>query len=506
MQRPGAVPRPPARTFGHGAFSAWRWPRLWAFTALAVVAASVAAQSQSAASAATASMPPCLDVVDATPQALPIRLPRLAYQCLALPGNRPVLVGRGGPRQAPTVLLVHGLGQNAHRDWAPVVDELAERFQVVTVDLPGFGASPPPGRAYDFATLSTLLIRLLDKVAPGQRVHVVGHSLGAALSLALAHRHPERVERLVMVDAAGILLKPVFVKSMTRTRLPQIGLPPLDRLLRRVESTVHEFGNLVLFGRDDRYDFLPWLARNPDVRRALLGGLVQVDAAIGLVETDFTAAIRETRTPTTLIWGRDDRIAPLRTGELLASRLPQAQLQVMDGAGHTPMHDRPASFNRLLLSALAGPVPQRATEEVPAGASQGHGVCRDEDGATFTGRFDSITIERCTRVSISRAQIGQLVVSGSIVELRDSSVVAEDAALVARDSEVVATASQFRGRVAIRADNSVLDLAGVRLEAKEEGVVLEGTPSRLFFSVSEWQGRDYRGDAHFIWPRPAGEP
>ena len=52
----------------------------------------------------------------------------------------------------------------------------------------------------------------------------------------------------------------------------------------------------------------------------------------------------------------------------------------------------------------------------------------------------------------------------------------------------------------------VLDLAGVRLEAKEEGVVLEGAPSRLFFSVSEWQGRDYRGDAHFIWPRPAGEP
>lgn len=464
------------------------------------------AAAQTPGAQAPGPLAPCLEVVDETPQALPLKLPGLRYECMALPGNRPVLVGRGGPRGAPAVLLVHGLGQNAHRDWAPVVAELTDRFQVIAVDLPGFGASPPPGRAYDFATLSTLLVRLLDRVVPGQRVHVVGHSLGGALSLALAHRHPDHVDRLVLVDAAGILLKPVFVKSMASTRLPQLGLPPLDQLLRRVESTVHELGNLLLLGRDDRYDFLPWLARNPDIRQALLGGRTQVDAAIGLVETDFTAAIRETRAPTTVIWGRDDRIAPLRTGHLLAARLPQAQLQVLDGAGHTPMLDRPASFNRLLLAALAGPAPQRLVAD-PAGLpSQGHVVCRGEADASFSGRFDSLTLEGCTGASVVRAQIGQLVVNSSTVNLRDSSVAADDVALVARDSEVIATAVQLRGRVAISAENSVLDLAGVSLQAHAQGVVFEGLPSRLFFSVSDWQGIDYRGDAHFIWPRPAAEP
>jgi hypothetical protein len=58
------------------------------------------------------------------------------------------------------------------------------------------------------------------------------------------------------------------------------------------------------------------------------------------------------------------------------------------------------------------------------------------------------------------------------------------------------------GRVAIRTDNSWFDLAGVSLRARDEAVdLLPGRGSRLFFSVSDWQGSDYRGDAHFIWPR-----
>ena len=482
--------------------------------AAALVAAAgwaAAAPVQPATAAPRAAVPPpaardaspCQERVnDDGTAALPPRVAALRYDCLRLPGARPLLVGRAGPPGAPLVLLVHGLGQNAHRDWAPVVGDLAQRFQVATIDLPGFGASPAPDRAYDFNQLAVLLARLVDRLAPGQRAHVVGHSLGAALSLAFAHRHPERVDRLVLVDAAGILLKPAYVRAMARPRLPQLGLAPLDRLLRSVESRITDLGSQLLLGRDDRYDFLPWLARNPDVRQALLGGLVQVDAAIGLVEHDFTAAIRETRSPTTLIWGRDDRIAPLRTGELLAARLPQAQLKVMEDAGHTPMLDRPDYFNTLLLAALVGPAPQRVAEAALPALSQGHVVCRDQDDMHYSGRFDSLTLERCGRVRIERAQIGQLVLEASSATLVGSTVAGDDVALDARNSEITATDVLISARVAIRSDNSWLDLAGASLRAREQGVEIVGDrPSRLFFSVSDWQGSDYRGDAHFIWPR-----
>jgi pimeloyl-ACP methyl ester carboxylesterase len=400
------------------------------------------------------------------------------------------------------VLLVHGLGQSAHRDWAPVVGELSQRFQVATVDLPGFGASPAPGRAYDFAGLTALLARLLDRLAPGQRVHVVGHSLGGALSLAFAHRYPERTDRLVLVDAAGILLKPIYVRELTRPRAPQFGLPPLDRLLRLMEVRANELSSLLLLGRDDRYDFLPWLMRNPDVRGALLGDRVQVDAALGLVEHDFSTAIRETLAPTTVIWGRDDRIAPLRTGRLLAARLPQAQLRVIDDAGHTPMLDRPGSFNGLLLAALVGPAPQREADTVASEASQGDVVCDHQDELRYSGRFDSLTLESCGSVEITQARIGRLLVNNSTLSLFDSTIIGADVALLARDSEVTATAVRISGRVAIRSDNSYFDLAGVSLRARDRGVEMIGErASRLFFSVSDWQGSDYNGDAHFIWPK-----
>jgi pimeloyl-ACP methyl ester carboxylesterase len=448
---------------------------------------------------------PCVERVDDA-AAPPARLSNLRYDCLRLAGGQPVLVGRAGRPGAPLVLLVHGLGQNAHRDWAPLIGELAQRFQVATVDLPGFGASPAPGQAYEFDKLGQLLASLVDKLAPGQRVHVVGHSLGAALSLAFAHRHPDRVDRLVLVDAAGILLKPIFVQALAQRRVPQLGVPPLDHLLRFVEARVHDLSSLLLLGRDDRYDFLPWLVRNPDVRQALLGNSVQVDAAIGLVEHDFTAAIRETRAPTTLIWGRDDRIAPLRTGELLAARLPQAQLHVIDEAGHSPMQDRPATFNSLLLAALIGPAAQRVVDEVPPSASQGDVVCRSQDDVAYSGRFDRLTLERCGSVRIVQAQIGQLIVNASTVSITDSTISSDDVALLASGSEVRATAVRISGRVAIRTDNSWFDLAGVSLQAREQAVeLLPGRGSRLFLSVSDWQGSDYRGDAHFIWPRAGAD-
>jgi len=122
-----------------------------AWRAVALLAAalgwSTAALAQPAAGSVAQRSVPCVERVDAAASSPPARLANLRYDCLRLVGGQPVLVGRAGRPGAPLVLLVHGLGQNAHRDWAPVIGELAQRFQVATVDLPGFGASPAPGQA-----------------------------------------------------------------------------------------------------------------------------------------------------------------------------------------------------------------------------------------------------------------------------------------------------------------------------------------------------------------------
>jgi pimeloyl-ACP methyl ester carboxylesterase len=435
------------------------------------------------------------------------RLPELRYRCLRLPSGQHLWVGQAGDAKQPAVLLLHGLGNNAHLDWSRSVGPLlAQGFQVLTLDLPGFGASPPPPQAHTFQSLGAQLVELLDQAVPGQRVHVVGHSLGAALSLHFAHRHASRVERLVLVDAAGILLKPVFAQNIASLPRRQIGFAPLDWVLGIAQDRVNGLSRWLFLGPDGSFDFVPWLMRNPEVRQALLGGMTQLDAALNLVEQDFSAAIRETAAPTTVIWGGDDRVAPLRTGTLLAARLPDARLHIIDGAAHTPMLEQPALFNSLLLQALAAPWRAKSVQE-PAMASQGHVVCRNTDGVRYSGRFDSITLQSCGSVRIENAQMQQLTLVHSDVVIENSVIDSPTVALQAQRSEVMATAVHMRGRVAIRTDNSFFDLAGVSLVALGQVVDMAADeptskPSRLFFSVSDWRGSDHQGDAHFIWPRP----
>ncbi|WOB06675.1 alpha/beta hydrolase [Piscinibacter gummiphilus] len=454
------------------------------------------------AAAQTASTAPCVEPVPppasgAAPVLPPPRLQQLQYKCLKLNGGQRVLTGEAGDAKAPPVLLVHGLGNNAHRDWAPVIRPLAAQFHVITVDLPGFGASPGNGEGYSFVALGRVLSQVLEQLAPGQKAHVVGHSLGGAVSLFFAHAYGAQVERLVLVDAAGILLKTVYVQHMANLRTPQVGIAPVDRILSGVSDRLRGIKRGVFGNLDDRFDFSRWLAQNPGIRFALLGRYTQVEAGLGLVEHDFTRAIRETTAPTTVIWGADDPIAPLRTGRLLAARLPDARLKVIDGVGHTPMLESPEAFRALLVEALTAPLAPKYSVTVPE-ISQGDVTCSADANRSYTGRFDTLTLDNCLGVRVHSARIKRLVLRGSTVTIDDTVVEADDVALAATDSEVTATNLRLAGRVAVRAENSRIDLAGASLVARDMAVEAP-PPSRVYFSVSEMRGRENTGDVHTVW-------
>jgi len=485
----------------------WR-PLALGLAALLCGATSWSAESSqpTAALAPSSSVPslssPCVDRPAEAASATIIRLPGLRYTCRALRNGQRVLVGQAGAQHAPTVLLVHGLGDNAHRDWANVIPALAAQFHVVALDLPGFGASQASPQGYSFEALGHALNEVLEQTAPGQRVHVVGHSLGGAVSLHFAHAHAEKVDRLVLVDAAGILLKTVFAQHVASMRTRQVGIDSVDRFLKGLDERINGFRRNVFSDLDERFDFSRWLAQNPGVRYALLGRYTQVEAGLGLVEHDFTSAIRETQVPTTVIWGREDPVAPLRTGNLLAARLPDARLRVIDGVGHTPMHDSPAAFMRLLHEALVLPLSPKYAVDVPE-VSKGSASCLNEPSRSFSGYYDIITLDNCANARISGAKLKQLTVKASSLTIEDSVIDGDDIALWAQGSQITATSLRLRGRVAIRADGSRLDLAGVSLQATERGVEVLA-PSRLYFSVSDWRGTDFNGDAHFLWPLATG--
>jgi hypothetical protein len=321
----------------------------------------------------------------------------------------------------------------------------------------------------------------------------VGHSLGGAVTMYFASRHPERIERLVLVNAAGVLLQQVFTRQLIDASR-STGGGALDGLISVLGTSSDSVIDLV----ENQLDLSSWLMANPAMADALFGTPIHVDAALGLVKHDFTVALRSIGAPTMILWGSDDRVTPQRTGELLAGRLEDARLQIIPGAAHMPMTERVDEFNHALLRSLAEPMPPRQTLAV-SGVSQGDISCTNRSGAIYSGVFARLSLSNCPNARIENARAREITVENSNVTLMRVTVEGDGVALQVRNSTVIATVIDLSGNVAVRADASRVDLAGAKLRAREKAVDVPN-PGRIYFSVSEIDAPDYRGDAHFVWP------
>lgn len=427
-----------------------------------------------------------------TIEALKENLPRewtLAVERDAVFGGD-ILTVHAGPAKAPTVLLVHGLGQNGFTDWLPVIPQLALRYRVLALDLPGFGYSASPPGKYSPRNYARVLSALLARHANGPAI-VIGHSLGGAVALRLAADHPEQVSKLVLVNAAGILQRTAFVKHSLVPSWTE-AMPPI---LREPAARVRDWGNAAI----ERVFGLPRdptrVLRASDLAWALLlKDRSNVNAALALIDEDFSAAVHTVRQPVHILWGEADTVAPLRTGQLLAKRLPRAQLATLPGVGHTPMET--AAENLLALLAFA-------LDTEPSAAAAGDGgaagatdlVCNGQAERRYSGRYREVRIERCRGVRLANLSAERIVIRDSTVQMVDVRVRGAEAALDIADSELVATASDFAGSVAIRADASRLDLAGVHLAATGQAVEA-ARRSRLIASVSRIESPAYTGYWH----------
>lgn len=418
-----------------------------------------------------------------------------------------MLVLRAGPASAPPLLLVHGLGQNGFTDWLPVLPALARQWRVLAVDLPGFGYSPSAGSRLSPTQLARVLDALLLREARGPAT-VVGHSLGGAVALRLAAEHASRVAALVLVNAAGILQRTAFSKHMAA--LPLDGVPAP---LKEPAARAREWGQRLIeqvFGLP--VDPAALLRDNDWLWQLVLRDRNSVNAALALLEENFSAAVHQVRQPVQVIWGEADGITPLRTGELLARRLPHAQLHGMPGIGHAPMAQAPQAFEALLLQVLAlRPEPPPARPPMSGTAPDLH--CVGEVDRRYSGRYRELLIERCTALQLTDVVAERIVLRDSSVQMTGVQVQADDIALDAARSDVMATACDFSGRLALRSDASRLDLAGVHLAASGFAVQALGR-SRIVASVSRirdawtdgWWHEDREIEGEVLDPRMPRRP
>jgi pimeloyl-ACP methyl ester carboxylesterase len=400
-----------------------------------------------------------------------------------------MLIVQAGRTKAQTLLLVHGLGQNGFTDWLPVMSHLARRYHIIAVDLPGFGYSDIPTGRYSPTNYARVLQSVLARRAKGQAI-VIGHSMGAAVALRLASQQPALVSKLILADAAGILHRTTFVKH--RANIPVSNTP---EALRGPLASVTEFGNRMVERVFNLPDFTRILKESDLAWDLLLRNRSNVNAALALMDEDFSAAVHTLQQPTQILWGEADNVAPLRTGQLLARRLPRAELKTMPRVGHTPMEDAPDLFLSLLSSALASDPAPRSQPPVAGSLEPVNLRCDDRVDQEFSGTYREVVITRCRAARLINLNAERIVIRDSIVQMHNVHVRATDVALDVTSSEVIATASDFSGEVAIRADASRIDLAGVHLLSIGNAVEVNRF-SRFIASISRIQSPDYSGYWH----------
>lgn len=282
--------------------------------------------------------------------------------------GRPVrILTSDGPRRPTAVpqLLVHGLGASAPT-WVEVMAGLARHSQVVAVDLPGFGRTPISDddpltvRGYrDF------VVAVADALG-WDRFTLHGNSMGGLIGTLAAARHPERVDRLVLVSPAlpprtpiGLVrphratvegMVPVAVSSVTALALGAVGLagPALDArrnraLLRLIYAEPDGVDQAML---DLLAAELAEEADGVDRRRALLSATRSI-AGLWADPRPAWNAVRRVRCPTLLVGGTKDALVPARVLRAVLAERPDWQGHVIDDRRHALMMEDPAAYLRI---------------------------------------------------------------------------------------------------------------------------------------------------------------
>jgi pimeloyl-ACP methyl ester carboxylesterase len=251
-----------------------------------------------------------------------------------------------GPAGGETVLLVHGLGDEADT-WRHILPSLSADHRVVAPDLPGFGRSDPAKRGYSVPLFVEALIELLGTLAIDQ-VTLVGHSLGGIVAQLMALASPERVARLALIGGSLVARSQKIGLSTILFLVPGLGEWLYSGLRRNPETAYRTlypyYGDLDALPEADRA-FLFWRVNqrvwSDKQRRAFLSIYRHLARWLPAQQRGLEDRLASCRVPTTAIWGALDQVNAADNGRALAEVQPTARLVVVPGGGHNVQQEQP---------------------------------------------------------------------------------------------------------------------------------------------------------------------
>jgi pimeloyl-ACP methyl ester carboxylesterase len=248
----------------------------------------------------------------------------------------------------PPLILVHGYFYDCHM-WSRNIARLSEQYTVYAVDLWGAGLSCRGPLGFSYRLFSEQLRLFMDELGI-ERAALAGQGMGGGTIMALAAAHPERVERMVLVDTAGLPDTVPWTARLMRApilALPLFSIPGVG--VRRAILKGHFVGAPEIL--DDAYlNEILAFHRIRGTSRCLLDMLrAEFFHSLG----DEIQQLRDTPIPALIVWGELDDSNPMRQARKLNELLPDSRLVVLKNAGHVSNADQPTAFNQAALEFLA---------------------------------------------------------------------------------------------------------------------------------------------------------
>jgi len=392
--------------------------------------------------------------------------------------NSKVYVSESGEQNDHTVVLVHGVSEQASDDWKNVVDIVNDSFHVIALDLPGFGRSEKKDVAYSIEKYASFLNWFIETHTK-KPISLVGHSLGGAISLFYAGTYPNNINRMIITDVPGILHRSAYFTSFIRlspgaqntdSAAPLNGLEQVFKaLIIRIDE---------VFAPDD---FKQWLNAGI-IRNRTKENDARIVAGLSLIDTDFSEQINNISVPTNIIWGKNDSIAPIRTARLLFGSIPNSTLFIIPNGSHSPMITEPTEFNTQLLKYLHGNASNKKKGGSGIRKIGEHIKLNDKNDILLKGNYKKILINNCDKIRLLNATVEQMIIENSEVTIENSIIQSSTYAIKATDSIVTITGSTIKGETAMIVNNCDFDVAGGKIEGTNSAI-LSRHNTRILFSV-----------------------
>lgn len=385
-----------------------------------------------------------------------------------------------GIHNKQSMVLVHGLGQNAAKDWDPIRETLSKKYHLILLDLPGFGKSEKSPEFYTPTNYAKLISQVIEKFSKEEKAIVVGHSLGGAVTLRFAYDYPELIKELILIDAAGILYRSIFIKHLSQFSQKSKKRYPFMGLINKVKRGINILSqNIIEF--TDKYTSLQDLfMKNEQVRASLAKDKTTFRAATALIEENFTDAINQMKVPTLIIWGDDDKVAPLRVGKLLNYRLKNSHLIILKETGHNPMAERPKKVSESILGWLNNPtIPMKKEIELQDRVYE----CEGKRGKFLTGSYSKIILKNCNDILLKNVIAKSLVMKNSSAFIENTIIKGTKIGIDADESVITATSLTVTADTPLKLNKSKMDLAGTYLNSNKRPLQASGK-SLIYWSVS----------------------